>query len=90
MLEAERGVGERPILVATSAKDGPNRKSFSDLRLQLARNEAPHLLILGTGWGLTGEILDRADLVLEPFAARANTITCQARRLAIMLDRLLG
>lgn len=91
VLEVEREVGERPILVATSAKDGPNRKSFFDLRQQLARNEAPHLLILGTGWGLTGEILDRADLVLEPIRGPSeyNHLPVRAAA-AIMLDRLLG
>src|SRR5262245_56303454 len=68
VLEVERDVGERPILVATSAKTGTDRTSFRDLRQRLDRMGAgaPHLLILGTGWGLTAEILDRADLVLEP------------------------
>jgi hypothetical protein len=90
VLEVERDVGERPILVATSAKAGADRTSFGDLRQRLSRTEAPHLLILGTGWGLTAEILDRADLVLEPIRGPAeyNHLPVRAAA-AIMLDRLL-
>jgi hypothetical protein len=91
VLEVEREVGDRPILVATSAKAGPSRTAFVDLRQQLRQSAAPHLLMLGTGWGLTTDILDRADLVLEPIRgpAKYNHLPVRAAA-AIMLDRLLG
>ncbi len=91
VLEIEREAGERPILVATSAKEGAGRTSFVDLRGRLRAPGAPYVLVLGTGWGLTREILDRADLVLEPIRGVAgyNHLPVRAAA-AIMLDRLLG
>jgi hypothetical protein len=91
ILEVERSVGDRPVLVATSARDSGGRTSFVALRSRLAASAAPHLLILGTGWGLTKEILERADLVLEPIRGVADYNHLPVRAAAaIMLDRLLG
>jgi hypothetical protein len=91
MLEIERKNGEPPVLVATSAKSGPGRLGFSDLRARLASSSSPHLLILGTGWGLTKEVVDRADFVLEPIrgVSEYNHLPVRAAA-AIMLDRLLA
>lgn len=91
ILEVERDAGEPPVLVATSARDGERRTSFVELRARLAESPAPHLLILGTGWGLTAEVIDRADLVLEPIrgAGQYNHLPVRAAA-AIMLDRLLA
>jgi len=91
ILEVERESHERPVLIATSAKQASGRISFADLRERLAQSEVPHLLILGTGWGLTQEILDRSDGVLEPIrgAGDYNHLPVRAAA-AILLDRLLG
>ncbi|MGH7858286.1 MAG: RNA methyltransferase [Candidatus Binatia bacterium] len=90
ILETEREAGEAPVLVATSARQGKRHVSFADLRRRLGEGSAPHLLVLGTGWGLTPEIIDRADLVLEPIQGVAgyNHLPVRAAA-AIMLDRLL-
>jgi hypothetical protein len=91
ILEVERGAGERPLLVATSAKNADGRISFAELRARLATSTAPHLLILGTGWGLTKEILERADLILEPIRGGTDYNHLPVRAAAaIMLDRLTG
>jgi hypothetical protein len=49
----------------------------------------PQLLVLGTGWGLSAEVLERADDVLEPIAGVGDynhlSVRCAA---AIILDRL--
>jgi hypothetical protein len=49
----------------------------------------PLLLILGTGWGLTEEVLNKADVVLEPIRGVGdyNHLSVRAAA-AIMLDRL--
>src|SRR5437762_8403967 len=65
ILEVERGAGERPVLVATTARDTDGRISFVELRARLATSAAPALLVLGTGWGLTTELLKRAASTLE-------------------------
>jgi hypothetical protein len=91
ILEVERSAGDRPVLVATSAREGDGRTSFAELRRRLRDGGPPHLLVLGTGWGLTHEILDRADLVLEPIRGNGDYNHLPVRAAAaIMLDRLLG
>lgn len=91
ILEVERDAAERPVLVATSARAGDGRISFADLRARLAAGGSPHLLVLGTGWGLTSEVVGRADLVLEPIRGVADYNHLPVRAAAaIMLDRLLG
>jgi hypothetical protein len=91
ILEVERETGERPVLIATSAREGEGRVSFAELRERLERETAPHLLLLGTGWGLAAEVLERADLLLEPIrgVGAYNHLPVRAAA-AIFLDRLLG
>jgi hypothetical protein len=91
IVEVERAAGERPVLIATTAKIGESRTSFADLRTALAADTRPHLLILGTGWGLTREIMARADLILEPIRGVADYNHLPVRAAAaIMLDRLVS
>ncbi len=83
--------GQRPRLVATSARSGLRRVSFANVR-QLAETPGPPLLmLLGTGWGLIDEILDQSDYILEPIhgAGDYNHLSVRAAA-AILLDRLLG
>jgi hypothetical protein len=87
----ERETGRRPRLVATSARPGGARVRFSALREELTRSAEPHLLLLGTGWGLTPELIRRADLYLEPLAGDGSYNHLSVRSAAaIMLDRLRG
>ena len=91
MLTLERETGMRPRLVITSARNGPNRTSFAALRAQLDSSSEPHLLVFGTGWGLTQEITDRADVVLEPVCGPTDYNHLSVRSAAaVILDRLRG
>ncbi len=89
--DIERECSMLPRIVATSAREGGARISFPLLRQRLDGGTRPELLILGTGWGLTEDILARADDVLEPIrgADRYNHLSVRAAA-AIILDRLLG
>ncbi|MCK6553842.1 RNA methyltransferase [Candidatus Binatia bacterium] len=91
LLTVERLTGRRPCVVVTSARPGANRVSFATLRARLDTSDEPHLLVLGTGWGLAPEILARADLALEPISGPTdyNHLSVRAAA-AIMLDRLRG
>ncbi len=91
MLTLERETGMRPRLVATSARGGANRTRFADLRAQLETSHEPHLIILGTGWGLAPEITERADVTLEPICGPTayNHLSVRSAA-AIILDRLRG
>ena len=51
ILEIERETGERPVLIATSAKEGERRIGYSALRERLTRETLPYLLVLGDGVG---------------------------------------
>lgn len=78
-----------PLVVATSARLHPGAVSVRDLRQECARSARPHLLLLGTGWGLLDECLERADRVLAPIRGRTDYNHLSVRTaLGIMLDRL--
>jgi hypothetical protein len=89
LIAIERDTGQRPVLVATSARGGENRIGFAELRARLGRDPAPHLILFGTGWGLVPEILARADLLLEPIVGPSDYNHLSVRSAAaIILDRL--
>jgi len=89
--DVERECGSLPRVVATSARPAPRRLGFVALRRWLDRPGGAVLLVLGTGWGLAREVLERADDVLEPIAGTGayNHLSVRAAA-AIMLDRLRG
>lgn len=91
LVSIERQSGMRPRLVVTSARSGPQRTTFSDLAAQLRHRTDPHLIVLGTGWGLAPEVMERADVVLEPIGSPAGYNHLSVRSAAaIILDRLRG
>jgi hypothetical protein len=87
--DVERDAGVLPAVVATTAREGPGRLRFAALSERLARPGRPSLLVLGTGWGLTEEVLGRADDVLEPIQGTGDYNHLSVRSAAaIILDRL--
>lgn len=80
--------GTRPVIVATSAKNGQDRITFEQCKKII---EKPTLIILGTGWGLAPEVFDICDYTLEPINGPTdfNHLSVRAAG-AIILDRLLG
>jgi len=82
--------GRLPKLIATSAHTGSKRITFNEMRAQLQTGE-PYLLMLGTGWGMSDELLARADYFLEPVLGSSDYNHLSVRSAcAIMLDRLVG
>jgi tRNA (guanine37-N1)-methyltransferase len=91
ILDVERDCGQKPQLVSTSARSGENRTSFAAFRNMLRVQPAPFLLLLGTGWGLTDEVLAQSDYILEPIEGGTDYNHLSVRSAAaIILDRLLG
>ena len=87
--DVERETGRMPRLVATSAREGGARLGYDALRRRLADDPRPALLVFGTGWGLTREVLDRCDDVLEPIRGVGDWNHLSVRSAAsIILDRL--
>lgn len=89
MIEARHGV--RPKIVATSAQPSRATVRFDELRAELATSERPYLILLGTGHGLAGSLVDSAELLLEPIVGvdGYNHLSVRAAA-AILFDRLCG
>ena len=91
IIAIERESGEKPVIVATSARRTPNRASFAALRDVLNKETRPFLILFGTGWGLTETILLQSDYVLAAVEGRGDYNHLSVRSAAaIILDRLLG
>jgi hypothetical protein len=87
--DVERETGSLPRIVATSAREGGVRLTYEALGRRLRDDPRPALLVFGTGWGLTREVLDRCDDLLEPIRGVGDYNHLSVRSAAsIILDRL--
>jgi hypothetical protein len=84
--------GPQLFTIVTDAKLYPTSVSYSEMREKMATvAEQSFLLLFGTGWGLTREIREEADYVLEPVYGSGSYNHLSVRSAAaIILDRLLG
>ena len=91
LLDIEQRTGKLPLVVTTSARDSDKAVSFGQLRQKLYQSDVPVLILFGTGWGLGPEIMERADLHLEPVKGLTpyNHLSVRGAA-AIIFDRLLG
>jgi len=82
--------GERPLVLATCAKEQANTLGYAEVRGRIRRG-TPVLLLFGTAWGLSPELLATVDGVLPPLrgATGFNHLAVRSAA-AIILDRLLG
>ncbi|MBI5400277.1 RNA methyltransferase [Candidatus Saganbacteria bacterium] len=88
--EITEAEGQRPKIIGTSAKP-QGTISFKDLKLDAGDTKQSYLILLGTGWGMTEEVLTQADMILEPIIGEGgyNHLSVRSAN-AIILDRLLG
>lgn len=92
LLQVERRTGKIPTLVATSARDGKGRLSYHEFRSVLEHSsDEQYLLLFGTGWGMSDDLLSRAQIILRPIYGPGtyNHLSVRAA-CAISLDRLRG
>jgi hypothetical protein len=83
--------GQAPKVVVTGAAG--RSVSLSDLELSkmIAMGDQHFLLLFGTGWGMTEEVFDSADFVLEPIKGSEDYNHLSVRSaVSIYLDRLFG
>lgn len=91
-IEAVQAVeGMRPYVVTTDARTYANTISYKALRDKRETDTTPILLLLGTGYGMTKEIMEKFDFILEPIygAGEYNHLSVRSAA-AIILDRLAG
>jgi hypothetical protein len=88
-IEQEKGL--RPKTVATTAGRYPQARSYGEMTevLRTGENDS-YLILLGTGWGLTREMIEKSDYVLEPIAGKGYNHLSVRTAAAIILDRLMG
>jgi tRNA (guanine37-N1)-methyltransferase len=88
--EVESRRGQRPSVVATSARKSSKSISYESF-LEQVSPDRPLLILLGTGWGLTDAVLERADFLLGPVRGPSEYNHLSVRSAAaIILDRLFG
>jgi len=80
-----------PVVIATCARDKGQSVTWRQMRNRMQEKDVPHVIVFGTGHGLADEILERADVVLEPIGSPSawNHLSVRSA-VAISLDRLLG
>ena len=82
--------GIRPKLLATCARKQTNTRSFAAVR-QMIGQDVPVLILFGTAWGLSPEVMEMVDGVLPPLSGPGAFNHLSVRSAAsIILDRLLG
>lgn len=88
--EIENLEGEKPKVVVTDARIKNSMTGYNKLRKEIFKNEFPFVILFGTGWGLTEEIIDTADYILKPIRGYNDFNHLSVRSAAsIILDRLL-
>ncbi len=92
LFDAKARRGQRPLVVATSARSYDAKTSgYKEVRERIEGSDQAAMLLFGTGWGLLPETLEKADVLLPPIrpGAAFNHLSVRSA-VAITLDRLLG
>lgn len=88
LIKKERN--EPVVTIATSAKKTEGSITTNKLRQEL-KNNASHVLIFGTAWGLAGELIDKCDYILDPIYGKKGYNHLSVRSAAsIYLDRIIN
>ncbi|MGD8718086.1 MAG: RNA methyltransferase [Candidatus Zixiibacteriota bacterium] len=87
--DVARATGKEPFVVATTAR--PLDGAVAPGELEAAAAGRPILLLFGTGYGLTEDLLRAADAALEPITGHGDFNHLPVRAaIAVYLDRILG
>tara|TARA_Y100001970_G_C14235281_1_gene861433 strand:+ start:49 stop:1341 length:1293 start_codon:yes stop_codon:yes gene_type:complete len=82
---------KKPKIVATDARIMHNMVNYPELKETIELEDSPFLILFGTGWGLTKDVIQNADYILKPVGGYDNYNHLSVRSaVAIILDRLFG
>lgn len=85
------GRSDKALFIATSAKKLPGCVSFSGLGEELSNTDGDAVILLGTAHGLSQEVFDFSDRILEPIDMGRGYNHLSVRSAAsIIIDRLLN
>jgi len=76
--------------VATAARRYDGACSYADMSRLLLAAEDTYVILFGTGWGLTEELVTSCDYVLEPIEGKGYNHLSVRSAAGIIVDRLLG
>jgi len=81
-----------PIIVGTSSRERPDKTlSYSEIQALIEKGTRPVLILFGTGWGLSTEVVDRCEKMLMPIRGTADYNHLSLRvAVGIILDRIFG
>ncbi|MGI9553302.1 MAG: tRNA (guanosine(37)-N1)-methyltransferase TrmD [Thermodesulfobacteriota bacterium] len=88
--EIEKIEKVKPKVVVTDARIKNNMLGYNELRDKIFNEDQPFLILFGTGWGLTEDVIDSADYILKPLKGFDDFNHLSVRSAAaVILDRLL-
>ncbi len=91
IIDVEHDAGAAPLLLATSARTRRPTLGYAGLRRLIRDGIRPLLVLFGTGWGLTEEVIGRADHLLPAITGIGTYNHLSVRTAAgIILDRACG
>lgn len=91
LADMEARVGHKPRVVVTGAAGHSKAISSPELAEMMSVGDQSFLLLFGTGWGMTDELFDAADYVLEPVKGPGEYNHLSVRSaVSIYMDRLFG
>lgn len=83
--------GHKPKIIATGANFSGNVLKFNECRKILLNTELPHLLLFGTGSGISDEVIDKSDYKIEPIKGVSGYNHLSVRSaVAIILDKIMS
>lgn len=91
IIDVEHDAGAPPLLLVTSARTRRPTLGYGGLRRMVRDGAHPLLVLFGTGWGLTEEVIGRADYRLPAITGvdAYNHLSVRSAA-AIILDRACG
>ena len=82
--------GILPETVVTHAANHPRSIDYNNLK-RLLQKQMPFLILFGTAWGLSKEIIENSDHILNPIRGNTEYNHLSVRSaVSIILDRLMG
>lgn len=89
---ADFGGGPKPLIVGTSSRKREGKTmSSGELCDLVMTGRQPALVLFGTGWGLTEEVVGSCDRMLEPISGAGDYNHLSLRvALGIILDRIFS
>ena len=91
--EIEKKEKQKPVIIVTDARNTDTMTGYNKLRQMIfdKTDGRPFLILFGTGWGLSKEIMGGADYYLKPVNGYTDYNHLSVRSAAaIILDRLFS